>query len=327
MPPRETLYVVADGDEIRGGAFLREFPFRLGDRTALVGSVKYPLSESLLEKRFAGVPAALLLHLMRQQPHLMAVGMGGEDGPFAQLLLRLGWRAGYIGSFLCPLRPHAVLKALPHIQREPRLRRVARLMEWSGAARALSTLAPALLRLRTRGSNRLTTRAIPAFPEELRSLATIPLDGYKAGMLRSPEVLNWMYPVGEPSIRRFVVEWNGRPCGWYAYQVVDLRPLGNRAQFGPLLMGFVIESYAEPEHAGAIARLLVRAGLDEGVDLMLANHSHALWHRALLQAGFFRGPRRFGYFRSPGLEKLLMAGGFGEEDLWVTRGDDGYYTL
>jgi hypothetical protein len=103
--------------------------------------------------------------------------------------------------------------------------------------------------------------------------------------------------------------------------------LGNRAQFGPLLMGFVIESYAEPQHARAIARLLVRAGLDEGVDLMLANHSHPSWHRALLQTGFFRGPRRFGYFRSPGLEKSLTASGFDETDIWVTRGDDGYYTL
>jgi hypothetical protein len=326
--PRETMYVVADDEEIRGGAFVREFPFVIGSETVTVGSVKFPLSESLADRRFAGVPAALLLHLMRRHPYLMAVGMGGDEGPFAQVLARLGWAIGHVDTFLCPLRPHAVLRALPHIQRSPRLAALARILRYTGAARMMSLVTPSLLSAWTRGDRRWGTIVpVSDFPESIDGLRPLDFAGYQAGMHRTAAVLNWLYPAAGPGIRRFLVEHEGHVVGWFAYQVVDLRPLGERAQFGPLLMGFVLESYAAPGNAAAVIGHLLRTVALEGVDLVLANHSHPQWHSAYRRAGFLTGPKRFGCYRSPGLERALHAHGFEGKDLYVTRGDDGYYTL
>lgn len=326
--PRETLFVVADDDEVRGGAFVREFPFRVGEATVTVGSVKFPLSESLIDRRFAGVPAALLMQLARQQPRLMAVGMGGAEGPFSQVLQRLGWAPGYVETLLCPLRPDRVLRALPHVQRDPRLRRLARILQATGVSQ-LSSLAasPVLSRKNKAAREGVAVREVPAFPQDLPSAAPIGSAGYRAGMLRTPEVLNWMFPAEASRLHRFVVETGGVPCGWFAYQVVDFRQPGAPSQFGPLLIAFVLESYAPPDQSNAVASWLLEHGIQAGVDLIIANHSQPVWHRAFRRAGFLRGPRRFGCFRSPGLERTLRDHALTADDIWVTRGDDGYFTL
>ena len=67
-PINDSLFVAADGDEIRGGAWLREQYFSVEGTLHRVGWMKYPVAESLVDPKYAGVPASMVLQFLRHQP-------------------------------------------------------------------------------------------------------------------------------------------------------------------------------------------------------------------------------------------------------------------
>src|SRR5256885_639175 len=71
----------------------------------------------------AAVPAILLLSLLRQQPYLMALGMGGHAGPFAKILAAARWAGSSLPFFFSLLHPSRVLRHLAYA-RTTRLRRM-----------------------------------------------------------------------------------------------------------------------------------------------------------------------------------------------------------
>ena len=78
-PIIERLYVAAENGEIRGGVWLKEQLFWAAGSPVRVGWTKYLVAESLIDAAAAGVPAGLLFGLLRVQPRLMGLGMGGHE--------------------------------------------------------------------------------------------------------------------------------------------------------------------------------------------------------------------------------------------------------
>src|ERR1039457_281481 len=71
--------VVDDAGEVRGGYFIRNQPFYIRGQVYGVGHYQAPLSEGIVDKRYAVVGAAMLAHALAEQPLLFAMGMGGGD--------------------------------------------------------------------------------------------------------------------------------------------------------------------------------------------------------------------------------------------------------
>lgn len=318
--PRERLFVATDGDEIRGGAFLRETTVNLPGGAATVGWVKYPLAESLIAKQFAGVPAALLLHLMREQPSLAAVGMGGHGGPFAQLLARLGWKGDIVPTLLAPLRLSRVLRALPHVRHNPRLRRLGALMRGTGAAMALGAGYRTMLRVRAWWHLRSTTvTTVERFDVWADRVWERCAPEYPMINVRTSAALNWKYPIGTPGVHRLRVERGGQPCGWATVQLFDGRDLAD-SPYGPLVLGVICDGLSAPQDATLVCQAAVRFLVARGADLLIANHSHPHWLAALKRAGLWAGPANFAFYRSRVLEQRLAEHA---EPTFVSRGDDG----
>src|ERR1051326_8179837 len=85
-------FVVVDDDgEVRGGYFLRSQPFWIRGQVHPVAHYNAPLSEGIVDKRYAAVGAVMLSHALQQQRLLFAMGMGGMDRPLPRMLRALGW--------------------------------------------------------------------------------------------------------------------------------------------------------------------------------------------------------------------------------------------
>jgi hypothetical protein len=318
--PRERLFVATDGEEIRGGAFLRESTVNLPDGAATVGWVKYPLAESLIAKQYAGVPAALLLHLMREQPSLAAVGMGGHGGPFAQLLARLGWKGDIVPTLLAPLRLASVLRALPHVRQRATLRRLGALLRGSGAALALGAGYRSMLHVRAWWHLRSTTvTEFDRFDGWADRVWDRCAPEYPMINVRTSTALNWKYPVGTPGLHRLRIERGGQACGWATVQLFDGRGHAD-APYGPLVLGVICDGLSMPHDATLVCHAAVRFLAARGADLLIANHSHPEWLRALKRAGLLAGPANFAFYRSRVLEQRLARN---EGPTFVSRGDDG----
>ena len=78
-------------DEVRGGYFIRTQPFLFAGKSTSVGHYNAPLSEGIIDKRYAAVGAAMLAHALAEQPLLFAMGMGGADRPLPRMLRAMGW--------------------------------------------------------------------------------------------------------------------------------------------------------------------------------------------------------------------------------------------
>ena len=98
-PPLETecgvsfhhFVAVDDLGVVRGGYFIRTQPFLIRERVYTVGHFTSPLSEGLIDRRYAAVGALLLSHALKFQPLLFAMGMGSLQSPLPRILKAAGW--------------------------------------------------------------------------------------------------------------------------------------------------------------------------------------------------------------------------------------------
>ena len=83
--------VLDDSGEVRGGYFIRNQPFYIRGKIRQVGHYTAPLSEGIVDKRYAAVGAAMLAHALGEQPLLFAMGMGSMERPLPRMLRAMGW--------------------------------------------------------------------------------------------------------------------------------------------------------------------------------------------------------------------------------------------
>lgn len=319
---RERLFVVAQGDEIRAGCFLREQPFRVGSDIVSAGWTKYPVAESLVDRAHAGVPGSLLFGLLRMQPRLMALGMGGHDAAYAKLLTAMKFTGSSIPFFVMPARPSRVLRELPQLQRTPWRRAAAQVLGRTGLGWAAISAAAAVRRLRgPRRPSGYVAHVEPAFGAWADTVWGATHASYSALAVRSSGVLRRLYDGGEfRGVTRLRVERGGQLVGWAVTHRMDLRGRDD-SPFGRLAVGVVADVMALPEDAPGVTLAATRHLLDEDTDLLVSNQAHPAWGAALAQAGFLSAPSTFAFYRSPEMEKRLSAAGALAGGLHLTRGD------
>jgi len=142
---------------------------------------------------------------------------------------------------------------------------------------------------------------------------------YGAAARRDATTLNILYPPEDPRfVRLRVCSRGGREnLGWVV--AIHATMHGHR-ELGNLHVGTLVDGFGRAEAVPA----LLHAGLQhlarQGVDLVVANWSHAAWVRASRRLGFLPGPSNYLIFVSPGGAPLL-----GSEcplgAMHLTRGD------
>lgn len=310
-PVSSRLFVAEDGDEIRGAVWLREHDFRLGGETQRLGWAKYPVAESLINPAFSGVPGALLIRLQREQPRLMALGLGGQGGAFARLLAGLRWTGASVPFFVLPLRPTRVMRHLRQLRRTAARRAALDVLAlsglgwlgWQAIALARRAVAPRV----PRGD---TVTVVDRFGDWADETWERVRDRYGCIARRDAGMLNTLYPADMPVVR-LRVRRGERDRGW---AVVLTRDLGDTpdSTFGPLSIGMVADGLAEPGEALSVVAASTDHLRRSGADLIFSNQSHPAWGAALRAVGFLPAPSQFAFYHSP---KVPAA------EFYLNRGD------
>ena len=248
----------------------------------------------------------MLFKVLRQQPLLMALGMGGHVGRFAKLLAAAGWTGSSLPFFFRLLRPARVLRQLRDI-RTTRLRRaVADGLAYSGLGWSGAKLVhAACAATRSKPPRAYTSSLVGRFDTWTDELWQRCRDSYGFIAVRDSRALNALYPEGFNALVRLRVQRDGRDIGWVCVRGVRTGGTWFEGHFGNLHLGIVTDGLAELENVGTVMNAGVQYLADAGVDLAVTFQSHPAWCAAALDAGLLRGPSNCAFYRSSALDNMI----------------------
>ncbi|HWO89856.1 MAG TPA: hypothetical protein VNL98_11995 [Gemmatimonadales bacterium] len=317
-PISSRLFVAAQGSEVRGAVWLREHEFWIEGQAVRAGWIKYPVSESLIDGVFSGVPAALVLHLLREQPRLMALGMGGESGPLARLLRAVRWRGGSVPFYVLVMRPARVLRRLRLLRRTWWARAVTDAIAFTGLGWLGLRMVSRVRRLWHATPPGYTIDVMETFDTWADAVWQQSRTAYSLIARRDAKMLNALYPADSPAVRLRLS--NGKsPVGWvcvlqHEFAAADGSP------FAGLRVGLIADALSPPAGAPAIIAAAVEYLSRWNLDLIISNQSHSAWGRALLANGFLPGPSQFAFYCAPSVFPTASAR-HGMAAFHLNRGD------
>lgn len=302
--PYQTAYVLSDGSAVRGGYIMKPERIFAGTEWMPAGNYQLPLSEGIIDRKYAMVGLQLLRDALARQPRLYCLGMGGTARPLPQLLKRLGWAVSEVPFFFRIEHPGTFTREIRWVRQRTRLRLLLETAYRTGVLGGIVSLA----RLRRRlFSPRLPStvsisevRELPAEVDEIFSR----LRG-EYGLLcdRTAAAMRKKLPP-DPKLVRLVLSRSGKVEGWV---VLSLSRLSNHTQFGDMTLGCIVDGMAALEDVGILVAEACRRLEAGSCDLLVSNQSHPAWISALLRQGFLQGPSNFVLALSPALAAARAA--------------------
>lgn len=287
---------------VHGGYVLRREPARLDGAPITLGNVQGPVSEGLVDRRFALAGPLMLRDALRQVPDQIGWGTSARK---VDLLVRAGWTATRV-----PLQWRAPdARRLALALGAARGGSAGRLLALAGRS-GLATLAARATELGARlaagaGPAAVTARAEGGFGPWADEIWQAVLSAGQARLVadRSAAALGRLMPAGAwPHARPILVEDRGRPIGWLA---VAERRLEGHPRLGDARLLLILDGLALPGHEAEVAIAALGAAGPGPWDLMLAAFTHHRWQRALGAAGFAPTPPRRALLFSPALAARL----------------------
>lgn len=310
----ERYFCVDAAGAVRGAYNLIRQNAWTGAAEERIGFVRLPLSEGIVNPKFAMVGALLLKDAMKRCPLVFSLGMGGVDKPLPRLYRALGasvepvpfyFRIGNASNFLRHIRP---------LRTNPARRR---LFDWIAATRAANLPVRAYHAWKARGatSREVDVEVVPRFQSWADAVWTEALANHSFLCGRRAEELNIRLPAEDPRIHRLRLRAAGRTVGWVA--VTD-KQWSDHPYFGAMRLGALVDGLTAPGFETAAAAVATRFLLARGVDLIVTNQMHRDWTAAVEACGYRRFPAsNFVLAASPALAPHL--GDFSR--VHINRGD------
>lgn len=297
--PYQTGYVLTDGSTIRGGYILKHERIFVGGEWVPVGNYQLPLSEGIVDRKYATVGIQLIKDALARQSRLYCLGMGGTARPLPQLLSRLGWTVSEVPFYFRIEHPGTFRREIRWLRQRTRLRILLDTAYRTGVLAVLVGL--------TRMRRFLSARRVPKgvsidevkdLPAGIDELFSRLSGGY--GMLcdRTAATMNCKLPPGDPKLVRLVLSRSGKVDGWIAF---SLSHLDNHTQFGNMTLGCLVDGMAAAEDVDLLVSEACRRMAVGACDLIVSNQTHPAWISTLLRQGFLRGPSNFVLALSPSL--------------------------
>jgi hypothetical protein len=321
FPPREGRLITQEHfvavDEtgvVRGAYILKTETFWVADREQAVSNFQLPLSEGIVDKKWAMVGVRLLTDALKRNPLLYCLGMGGTSRPLPQMLARFGWDLIEVPFYFRVLRGRNFARELRAV---------------GGAAASALRLAGRVgfASVGTEGWNLWSRMRAPSpsrrndveiveefSPENVPSEAAF-LEGISCAAKRNSATLAERFPKADKRFLRVVLRAADRRVE--AWALLGLSQLKDHKQFGNMRLGSVIDVMAREGSEAALIQECLRILADRGADLVVSNQTHRRWQAALGSNFFVGGPSNFALARSPQLALL----GSDPGALHFTRGD------
>jgi hypothetical protein len=311
-------YLAVDGGHVRGGFMLQRQPFWIGGAVRRVANYQAPISEALIDRRYAYLGMLMLKEALREDPFMFCLGMGGLDRPLPRMLAAMKWTLSPVPFLFRIVRPWRVLRGLPSLRGTPRRRLAADAAAFSG----LGALAVGALHLRARiGTRRapaLDADRVPtwgAWADEVWE-ASRAQDALAA--VRDVAGLTALYPPEDARNICVRMTDGARVVGWAVLYDHRLR---RHPHFGDLRLGTVLDCAARPGYEAAVAWAAACRLAARGVDLVVTNQAHARWIAAFRTAGFLAASSNYVLALSPALADAVRAQPDGARRVHATRGD------
>jgi hypothetical protein len=316
--------VVDDAGEVRGGYFIRNQPFYIRGQVYGVGHYQAPLSEGIVDKRYAVVGAAMLAHALAEQPLLFAMGMGGMDRPLPRMLRAMGWTILETPFYFLVLNARRFLRNIGPLRGRRGRRVAADVLAFSGlGGLALKGIQRARTRIRFDGG--YVQHPIQDFSEWADRIWQASVEQYSVSAVRTADYLRFIYPHSESRYYGVQLTAGAAPAGWV--QMLDCQTL-NRSYFGELRVAALVDGVGPPEAIPSLVHSAVEAARGRNADIVISNQMHRDWTSALRAAGFWKGPSNYLLALSKELRKLVEPLGEALPRIHFNRGDgDGRVNL
>jgi hypothetical protein len=157
---------------------------------------------------------------------------------------------------------------------------------------------------------------VPEFADWADPLWLQAREHYRMAAVRDSATLRRLYPATDHHFTRLRIRRDGVDAGW---AVVGERR--KDAKYGSMKVGSILDGWASPENALAVAQAATRELEAQDADLIVSNQSHIAWSRALERCGFFTGPSNFIFAASKKYVELLSPLAENSRAIHVTRAD------
>lgn len=310
----QEYYLALDGDFVRGGFILKYQDFSVLGTVMPVVYYHLPVSEGIVNKSFASVGVLMLRSALKMQPTLFALGMGGFDRPLPTMLKAIGWSLHAVPFYFKVHHPNAFLREIGPIRQSTQRRALAKI----AAATGLGHLGiRGLHRLRTKSAGSAVAEPVTTFESWASDLWAQNARDYALIADRSVDVLNALYTVNKNFLRLRVKE-GSELTGWAVALDTQMR---NNKYFGNLRVGTIADGFAVPKNAAGVISAVTKALEAGGVDLIIANHSSAVWGDGFRANGYLQAPSNFIFAASKALSEKLAPFEKHKDQIYFMRGD------
>jgi hypothetical protein len=284
----QEYFLAVDGDaNVRGGYILKRQDVSIHGVVNGAAFYHLPLSEGLIDRRYAALGIRLLTDALKRQPLLYVLGIGSRQEPLARMLEALTWQLHTVPLFVRVLNGSRTAKELAYL-RSSRIRRTA--LDLAAISGAAFVGAKLLSRRAERLEGGVSWTVQPEFGEPADVIWTACQSRYPVIAVRDRATLDVLYPALNPRFIRVMVEQHGRPIGWATLLAT---PMQDHKYFGNLRVGTIVDCLAAPEHAQSVITAATHCLQDAAVDLIVSNQSSTAWTRGLARAGFLSAPSTF----------------------------------
>jgi hypothetical protein len=310
----EPILLVQDG-EVRGGYSLKHQSFLVnGTILKIACGPQLPLSEGLVNPRYASVGLLLIKDAMQYQPLLYSLGMGGWEQPFVKVLQGFGWSMMAVPFYFKVLNASSFFENIRYLKSRPGGALAADLLGKSG----IGWLGTRLAQMRPpRLGSSVEVYPVDEFGSWADELWERSLGSYSLIAVRNRQTLSALFRSGSRFISLRVAR-RGRTLGWVA--LLDTQMSGHE-HFGNMRVGSVIDCLAEPEDSTAVVAAATQFLEQRKPDLIVTNQSHAEWGRSFVRNGYLPAPSNFILALSPPLAQKLQPLEQCRSQIHMTRGD------
>ena len=300
---RRNLVLLDHAGEIRGAYGLRKDAFVFRGEPLCLDYYAAPVSEGVVDRRFAAAGAAILLDAMRRAPLLYGLGGGALDERSPRLLLRAGWRAHEVPTWFRVENAARVARLLPSL-RSPGRDSIARLAALTGAATGMAAVASAWQRLRhaSVGPHDAVATPVADLDHVADAIWEASAVDYALIGVRDADHMRELFPQASRKLRRLVISRGPETLGW----AVIACPVEKWSRhFGALTVAAIVDILAPVCHAGAVAAATAAWLKRLDADVIVTNQNHHAWQRAFQAAGFLRGASKYHFLASKALVRRL----------------------
>jgi hypothetical protein len=289
--PYQAAYVLRDGSAVRGGYILKSEQVFVGEQSLTAGNYQLPLSEGIIDRKYAMVGVQLIKDALGRQSRLYCLGMGNTARPLPRLLSKLGWAVSKVPFLFRVENAGNFTREISWLRRGTRVRF---LLDF---ARNTGTLAGiiGLTRLRRRvfgpkTPSGVSSAEVPEFSEEIDEIFFAARDDYGLMCDRRAAAMRARLPANDSKLVRIVLRRSGKVVGWV---VVSISQLLNHTQFGNMKLGCIVDGLAALPDVGLLVAEACKRLETARCDLLVSNQTHPVWIRGLRRQGFFQGPSNF----------------------------------